>query len=230
MVKNIFLDAGGIILNEDMYENESANIIVNIIKKYNKNYLHEHYWKDSDEAIYRYIPKVYEYILYKNINDENEYLNCVKEYKQKSDFLSKSNFMLQFGLESFLKKYYEEYNIGILGQYGIDFKNFLEKNEIIRYFSFAEIQDDYKITKPDPRYFVEILNKCKCKAEESVMVGDRMDKDIIPAKMVGMKTIRMRTGKHKNQEPRILEEKPDLTVDKLDEIKEEDIKAMGNFT
>jgi len=62
------------------------------------------------------------------------------------------------------------------------------------------------------------------------MIGDRMDKDIIHAKMVGMKTIRVKTGKHKNQEPRIFEEKPDLTVNKLEEIMEEDIKAMGNYT
>ena len=144
--------------------------------------------------------------------------------------MSKANFILQNALEIFLKKYYKEYNIGILGQYGIDFKKYLEDKGIIRYFTFTEIQDDYKITKPDPRYFLEILIKCNCKAEESIMVGDRMDKDIIPAKMVGMKTIRVKTGKHKNQEPRILEEKPDLTVDKLEEIKEEDIKAMGNFT
>ena len=90
MIKNMFLDAGGIILNEDEYENNAANIIIDIIQKHNKNYFHENYWKDSDEAIYRYIPKVYEYILYKNINDENEHRNCIKEYKQKSSYLSNS--------------------------------------------------------------------------------------------------------------------------------------------
>ena len=230
MIKNIFLDAGGIILNEDEYEIKAAEIIVKIIHKYNKRYSLKHYCKDSDEAIYRYIPKVYEYILHKNIDDENEYKICIKEYKQKSNILSKTNFRLQNGLGTFLEKYHEKYCIGILGQYGIEFKNFLEDNGIIKYFTFSEIQDDYKITKPDPRYFIEILNKCNCKAEESIMVGDRMDKDIIPAKMIKMKTIRVRTGKHKNQEPRILEEKPDLTVNGLEEVKEEDIIKMGNYT
>ena len=230
MIKNIFLDAGGIILNEDDYENKAAEIIVDIIQKHNKEYSIEQYWNDSEEAIYRYIPKVYEFILYKNINDEREYKYCIKEFRQKSNYLSKINFKLQNGLETFLEKFHTRYNIGILGQYGIEFKKYLQDNGIIKYFKFKEIQDDYKVTKPDPRYFVEILDNCNCKADESVMVGDRMDKDIIPAKMVGMKTVRVRTGKHKNQEPRILEEKPDLTVNKLEEIEEEDIEAMGNFT
>ena len=61
------------------------------------------------------------------------------------------------------------------------------------------------------------------------MVGDRIDKDIIPAKMVGMKTIRIKTGIHKNQEPRIPKEIPDKTVEKIKEIKMETIKAMDYF-
>jgi FMN phosphatase YigB (HAD superfamily) len=119
------------------------------------------------------------------------------------------------------------YKIGILGQYGIDFRNFLEDKNILKYFTYKEIQYDYKTTKPDPRYYVEILNKCKCKAGENIMVGDRIDKDIIPAKMVGMKTIRIKTGIHKNQEARIPEEIADIIVNKLEEIKIEKIKELG---
>ena len=44
------------------------------------------------------------------------------------------------------------------------------------------------------------------------MVGDRIDKDIIPAKQVGMKTILIRVGLHKNQRPRIPDELPDLEL------------------
>jgi ribonucleotide monophosphatase NagD (HAD superfamily) len=51
------------------------------------------------------------------------------------------------------------------------------------------------------------------------MVGDRIDKDIIPAKMIGMKTIRIKSGIHKNQEPRTPDEMPDLSINELNEIK-----------
>jgi FMN phosphatase YigB (HAD superfamily) len=102
-----------------------------------------------------------------------------------------------------------------LGQYGKNFRKFLENEDVIKYFTYTETQDDYKITKPDPRCYEEILRKCNCKAEESIMAGDRIDKDIIPAKMVGMKTIRMKVGIYKDQKPRTPEEIAEITVNKL---------------
>ena len=230
MIKNIFLDAGGVILDEMEFEEISSKIITDIIKKNNnnKNYSIENYWKNIDEAIYRFVPKVYDFILYKNINNLNDFDKLKTQYKNE---LKQSNikFKLMDGIDDFLKKFSKQYKIGILGQYGKDFRQYLEGINLYKYFVFTEIQDDYKITKPDPRYFEAVLKKCKCKPEESIMVGDRIDKDIIPAKMVGMKTIRIKIGIHKNQEPRIPEEIPDLTVNKIEEITMEKIKAMDYF-
>jgi ribonucleotide monophosphatase NagD (HAD superfamily) len=47
------------------------------------------------------------------------------------------------------------------------------------------------------------------------MVGDRIDKDVIPAKLLGMKTILIRVGLHKNQQPRIPFEVPDAELDSV---------------
>jgi 8-oxo-dGTP diphosphatase/putative hydrolase of the HAD superfamily len=96
----------------------------------------------------------------------------------------------------------------------------LKEESILQYFTYREIQDDYKTTKPDPRYFEAILKRCNCKAEESIMIGDRIDKDIIPAKLTGMKTVRVKVGIHKTQEPRITEDIPDLTGESLGEVKD----------
>ena len=218
MIKNIFLDAGGVILDETEFEENSSRIITGIIKKYSVNYSIENYWNDVDEAVYRYVPKVYDYIIYKNIKNLSDFNESKAQYKNE---IKQSNikFKLMDGINDFLKIFSIQYKIGILGQYGKDFREFLEEINLLTYFTFSEIQDDYKISKPDPRYFEAILKKCKCKPEESIMVGDRIDKDIIPAKMADMKTIRVKTGIHKNQEPRIPDEIPDLTVNKIEEIK-----------
>ena len=111
----------------------------------------------------------------------------------------------------------------------MDFKQFLKNNNVLHYFTFSEIQDDYNITKPNPKYFEVILEKCTCKAKESIMIGDRIDKDVIPAKMIGMKTIRIKNGIHQNQKPRIPEEKPDITVEGIKEIKMKMVKAMDYY-
>ena len=224
-IKNIFLDAGGVILNESSFEEKSADLITEIINDYNSSYSLSGYWSDVEEAVYRFVPKVYDYILYKNIDNINDYTKAKDLYKKN---LKKANleFQLMDGIKDFLMAFSDVYQIGILGQYGKDFKEYLEETNVLRYFTFTEIQDNYDLTKPDPRYFAAILNSCECKAAESIMIGDRIDKDIIPAKMTRMKTIRLKTGLHKNQEPRIPEEIPDLTVEKIKDIKPEFVKTI----
>jgi HAD superfamily hydrolase (TIGR01549 family) len=224
MIHNIFLDVGGVILDETEFENNSAEIITDIINQYNKEFGLDNYWKDIDEAVYRFVPKVYDYVLYKNIDDIVKFQAAKTEYKSK--IKSYNTLKLMEGITKFLIKFSKYYRIGIIGQYGTDFRNFLEKKSILKYFTYSEIQDDYKFTKPDTRYFEAILNKCDCKVEESVMVGDRIDKDVIPAKFIGMKTIRIRTGIHKNQEPRTPDEMAEMTVEKLCDIKIEKIKEL----
>jgi len=50
------------------------------------------------------------------------------------------------------------------------------------------------------------------KAHECIMVGDRIDNDIVPAKLLGMRAILFRTGRHRDQAPRTWEELPDRQV------------------
>jgi 8-oxo-dGTP diphosphatase/putative hydrolase of the HAD superfamily len=224
MIRNIFLDAGGVILDETQFENKSAEIITGIINQYNKNYTAENYWKDVKEAVYRFVPKVYDYVLYKNITGIENFRAVKTEYRNKMK--SHNTLELTDGITEFLADFSKSYKMGILGQYGNDLLNFLESKNILKYFSYREIQDDYGITKPDPRYFEAVLKKCNCKAEESVMVGDRIDKDVIPAKLAGMKTVRIKTGLHKSQEPRTPEEMADITVTRLCAIKMEAVYAL----
>ena len=47
---------------------------------------------------------------------------------------------------------------------------------------------------PDRRIFEIALERSGCKPENAVMIGDRIDNDIVPAKQLGMKTIWIKTG------------------------------------
>ena len=44
------------------------------------------------------------------------------------------------------------------------------------------------------------------------MVGDRIDNDVAPAKLLGMRAVLFRTGRHIAQSPRSHEEAPDAEV------------------
>lgn len=55
-------------------------------------------------------------------------------------------------------------------------------------------------------------------AADCIMVGDRVDNDIAPAKASGMATIRFRVGRHRRQRPRSPAEEPDAVVTDVREL------------
>ncbi|MBS0520443.1 MAG: HAD hydrolase-like protein [Proteobacteria bacterium] len=54
----------------------------------------------------------------------------------------------------------------------------------------------------------------------TIFVGDRLDRDIAPAKAAGMATIRFRSGRWRRQQPRSAAETPDAVVTDVRELEE----------
>lgn len=72
--------------------------------------------------------------------------------------------------------------------------------------------------KPDPRLFLAVCDRLGALAADCLMVGDRIDNDVVPARLLGMRTIRFRCGRHAAQEPRTWSELPDADVASVDEL------------
>lgn len=65
----------------------------------------------------------------------------------------------------------------------------LERVGLRDYFDFLYTSKELGYAKPSPEFFQEIVNRIAVEPEQCVMVGNDYEKDIIPAKMTGMKTI-----------------------------------------
>jgi FMN phosphatase YigB (HAD superfamily) len=72
--------------------------------------------------------------------------------------------------------------------------------------------------KPDPRIYELALSQTGKAASECVMVGDRLDTDICPAKTAGMKTVRYTNSLFSLQVPRRDCEHADYAATQLLEI------------
>lgn len=79
-------------------------------------------------------------------------------------------------------------------------------------FATAEMSATIGLRKPDPRLFLHVCARLGVAPEVCVMVGDRIDNDIAPARALGMAAIRIRTGRHAGQRPRDWAEVPDADV------------------
>ncbi len=76
------------------------------------------------------------------------------------------------------------------------------------------------VAKPDPQIFEKVLALAGCTASQTVMIGDRLDNDIIPAKQYGMQTVWVRQGLAAYQPKELAEGYADYVIDNLLELKE----------
>lgn len=91
------------------------------------------------------------------------------------------------------------YHLGIIANQNPGLEKRLEAWGIRKFFRVIVSSAEAGCVKPDRAIFELALKTAGCKAEESAMVGDRLDNDIIPAKSLGMKTVWVRTGLSKVQ-------------------------------
>ncbi len=84
---------------------------------------------------------------------------------------------------------------------------------LLRFFSVREVSDTLGLAKPDTRFFLTLLDAAGCEPEQVVMIGDRPGNDIAPARLLGMKTVRVMKGWHVDQKPRGPGDLADLTID-----------------
>ena len=96
--------------------------------------------------------------------------------------------------EECLRKLSKKYKIGIIANQIFGSEERLEKIGLLKYINLVVASAEEGVAKPDLRIFEIALSKADCKADESVMVGDRLDNDIIPANKIGMKTVWIKQG------------------------------------
>jgi len=87
---------------------------------------------------------------------------------------------------------------------------------IDHFFDYLGISEREGLRKPDVRLFLRACDALQVEATECVMVGDRIDNDIVPARTLGMRTVLLRSGLHKDQRPRTWLEAPDFEVFNVD--------------
>lgn len=119
-----------------------------------------------------------------------------------------------------LKALSEKYKLGIIANQTDGLTDRLSSWGILKYFSFVISSWDYKIMKPDMKLFQIAVEQSGCKASETVMVGDRLDNDIFPAKHIGMKTIWIKQGFGGMQKAKTEEYVPDVEILGLSELLE----------
>jgi len=212
-ITTVLLDAGGVILDESEHEAVRAEIIAETLGDILPGYSSDTYHSDVEEALRCYSPRIYQYVFWKHTKNDRALFDKLHGLHLERWRQIRPPIRLSTGTEKEIREISRHFKIGIAGQYGREIIDLLEKHALLKYFSCYLTQDDFSITKPDPRYLEQITQAIGVEPKECILVGDRIDNDIIPARQLGMKTILVRVGLHRYQKPRIPFEIPDAELD-----------------
>lgn len=200
-IKFIFFDVGTTLIDEELAYNHR---VYEMIK--NTNISFEEFNDKRIELSKKGIDGNSEAIKYFNL--------------KKTSWYSEDEILYDYTIEvlEFLIK--KGYKLGIIANQkkGLDIR--LEKFGILKYFDIVIASEEVGVSKPDIKIFNIALSKIKCLPQECVMIGDRLDNDIVPAKQIGMRTIWIKQGLAKYYDMSLGNGKADYIVDKLNEIKD----------
>jgi HAD superfamily hydrolase (TIGR01549 family) len=111
------------------------------------------------------------------------------------------------------------YRIGVIANQSPGTHQRLTKWRLMPPVSVCLSSAEIGLEKPDPEIFRLALSRAGCTPEEAVMIGDRIDNDIRPARMQGWRTIRILQGFARFQSPRDRFDEADATVVALAELR-----------
>ncbi|HEM5490609.1 TPA: HAD family hydrolase [Streptococcus suis] len=88
----------------------------------------------------------------------------------------------------------KHYRLGIVVNQSSSVRELLKEWGIESYFQLIILSEEVGLSKPNTAIFTLALQKVNIPADRVVYVGDRYDNDILPAKSLGMWTVRILTG------------------------------------
>ena len=121
------------------------------------------------------------------------------------------------GIDRVVKKLHATYSLGLIADQPHQILEFLKRKRMLSYFKVLAISGALGINKPEKKIFEWAVNQAGCSFSKTVMVGDRFDRDILPAKQLDMRTVLVRWNTYrKGFRPQTREEK--LYLKSLDGI------------
>jgi len=207
-IKWLFFDLGSTLIDETEQEKATAEAISEVLGL-------------SCEDVYDTMVEMS--VAYKNpavetlriLNGSDEQLNLIKE---SGKYYPSELERIFPGVVDMLKELSGRYKLGVIANQGAGMELRLKNHGIHEFFSIFAGSGDVGVSKPDPAIFLYALKKVGCEAHEAVMIGDRLDNDIYPAKKLGFITIWVKQGLGGHQKPINRDYEADYTVGKIVEV------------
>lgn len=110
------------------------------------------------------------------------------------------------------------YRLGVIANQPSAVRDALDRDGLTPYFDVLGLSDDLGLHKPDPRLFEAALRLASVEGPGAVMVGDRLDYDVRPARESGMRTVWVLRGEAPDDPTEAQLAEADAAIRGLDEL------------
>jgi HAD superfamily hydrolase (TIGR01509 family) len=213
MPQVLFFDLGWTLENENYSQLDRAIKVVSTCREFGISIPEETILELQDEGGKLGEPNVFKYALnHIGIAEEQ-----IQEFLQTTTW-NPSLLFLYKNVKNILQLLNQKNILGIIANQSKPVNDRLKKYGILNYFKTVISSCEAGQDKPDLGIFKLALTKIGTSGAEIWMIGDRIDNDIVPAKEIGWKTIRVLQGNHRMQQPITEFERADYTINQISEI------------
>ena len=231
-IRAVLFDVGGPLDTETIMDRKIDEQIMASFRTRGVAISDDEYAVVAKWAVDVFAPRTYDAIIWKIAEHDQELKNAV--YAELYETVpernrSRGDFELREGIPELLSQLTDDgLLLGLAANQPSRALENMERVGILKFFQYKEVSGSTGLYKPDPRLLLHSCEGLGVKPEEAIMVGDRIDNDIVPARMLGMTTIRFVTGRHAKQQPRSWGEAPHVDVRTVDELRQMIREFAGN--
>jgi HAD superfamily hydrolase (TIGR01549 family) len=203
----LFFDLGNTLISEETATERRIQRLVSSLARYDRHRAIEEVRAAFREASEEFAPRLITRAIEKLIDDLEYRKLILAEARYDKELESPYE-----GAEQPLRTLSSRYEIGVIANQPPGTDERLRKWGLISFISICLSSTEVGLQKPDPAIFQLALSQSGCEPEQAVMIGDRLDNDIRPARLLGWKTIRIAQGFARFQSPRDGLDEADLTL------------------
>jgi HAD superfamily hydrolase (TIGR01549 family) len=206
----LFFDLGNTLISEERAWERRIQRLVSSLERYGRRRAIEEVRAALREASEEFAPRLITRAIEKLIDD----LECRKLILAEARYDKELESPYE-GAEETLRKLSSRYRIGVIANQPAGTEERLVKWGLMPFISICLSSTEVGLEKPDPAIFQLALSQSGCEPEQAVMIGDRLDNDIRPVRLLGWKTIRVAQGFARFQSPRDGMDEADITLANL---------------
>jgi HAD superfamily hydrolase (TIGR01549 family) len=203
----LFFDLGNTLISEEAATEARIQQLVDSFERYGRRSSVEDVRSAFQQASREFAPPLITRVIEKLSNDPKRHKLILAESRYPKELEAPYE-----GVAQSLRALSSRYRIGVIANQPLGTVERLTRWGLMPFISLCLSSAEEGFEKPDRAIFELALFRADCTAPHAVMIGDRLDKDIRPAKLLGWRTIRVTQGFARSQSPRDGWDEADRTV------------------